>query len=209
MNNPLSNTDPSGLCPPYIGTSYTQPNGQSILVFQSNCQGSTTTRPNTATAGYDTSVDPGSGGSILSITDSSMGPGTVGGSNGRGMGTFSVTPGSSINKTLCAAGALWRPNMAPSANPAMQAVKQFANQAGRNLGPTNPRVLIQELGSIKGQPAMQNIGRTWTSEVWRPLEEFFEAVSTGSMGLDFALPVVLEPQLPQMLSPSCSVGPPS
>ena len=92
-NNPLSNMDPRGLCTYGQTGSYMTPNGP-VFVF-----GCLPTPPS-----VDTSVDPGAGGSVLSIVDSSMGPGSVGpnGQTGGGVsgasGAQSSPCGGSANK---------------------------------------------------------------------------------------------------------------
>ena len=88
-NNPLSNMDPRGLCTYGQTGSYMTPNGP-VFVF-----GCLPTPPS-----VDTSVDPGAGGSILSITDSSMGPGNVGPNGQVGGGATGLTV---PQKLACAA----------------------------------------------------------------------------------------------------------
>lgn len=70
----------------------------------------------------------------------------------------------------------------------MQAAKQMANQAMGNVGPT-PVGKLQENPwgggpKLPGQPAMEDVGKTWTAEIWKTLSDAFDAMSSGNMGLD-------------------------
>jgi hypothetical protein len=190
LNNPASWVDPSGMCPPGYQSG---PNGDGCVPIPQN--------PSTSWITFDVCGTlqqwfPGLSLQPCPASGQGQPPAT-------GVGTGSMI------KTICTAGVLWRPGLAPSANGTMQAAKQFTSAAGKSVGQTGPRALIDELGPLRGQPAMESVGRTWTSEVWEPLANFVGAVAEGSMGMDVALPFVLEPQLPKALRPACPVGPPS
>jgi hypothetical protein len=85
---------------------------------------------------------------------------------------------------------VWKFGLSPGNNPAMQAAKQ----ATRQIRPSAPPRLIEapEL-PIPGQPAIGNIGRTWTADVWKPLETYLDALAHGSTGLDIF--VVVDPRV--------------
>ena len=208
-NNPLAFLDPSGLCS--VGA-----NGQLQDDPGAPCVNGTSIN---VSAGGDSSINmTAPPGTCLSFVLDGV---EQGNNCGSGVPIFTVMvmtpPQPPVSKTpLLNAGALgsctrgsgsgssgaqppswttmlanvWKFGLSPGNNPAMQAAKQ----ATRQIRPSAPPRLIEapEL-PIPGQPAIGNIGRTWTADVWKPLETYLDALAHGSTGLDIF--VVVDPRV--------------